>query len=209
MPLRSTSPRCTCAIEAAATAGPRLANACVIRAFQRGRDHGFGLGLRERRQPVLQAFEVARQHDADHVGPGGEKLSELEIGRARAASARATAAGRIWRRGARSSAPAAAPIARAAAPATDRRRRTRPHARTRTRRGRAARCGTLLKSQTPARMQVPRCRRKSSARSRGKSRPGRSSRQTRRAWEIGGSIPRDTDRTRHRRSPRGRAAGSP
>ncbi len=51
------------------------------RAFQRLRDHGFGLGLRKRRQPVLQAFQIARHHDADHVGPRGEKLSELEIGR--------------------------------------------------------------------------------------------------------------------------------
>ena len=51
------------------------------RAFQRLRDDGFGLGLRERRQPVLQAFQVARHHDADHVGPGGEKLPEFQIGR--------------------------------------------------------------------------------------------------------------------------------
>ena len=51
------------------------------RAFQRCRDHGLGFALRERRQPVLQAFQVARHRDADHVGPGREKLSELEVGR--------------------------------------------------------------------------------------------------------------------------------
>ena len=36
----------------------------------------------KRRQPILQAFQIARHHDADHVGSGSEKLSELEIGRA-------------------------------------------------------------------------------------------------------------------------------
>ncbi len=51
------------------------------RAFQRLRDHGLGLGLRKRRQPVLQAFQIARHRDADDVGPGRQKLSELEIGR--------------------------------------------------------------------------------------------------------------------------------
>ena len=51
------------------------------RAFQRCRNNGLGLLLRERRQAVLQAFEIARHHDADHVGPRGEELSELEIGR--------------------------------------------------------------------------------------------------------------------------------
>ena len=49
------------------------------RAFQRGRDDGLGLGLRKRRQAVLQAFEVARHDHADHVGPRGQELPELEI----------------------------------------------------------------------------------------------------------------------------------
>ena len=49
------------------------------RAFERGRDHGLGLALRKRRQTVLQAFEVARHHDADDVGTGGEELPKLEI----------------------------------------------------------------------------------------------------------------------------------
>ena len=38
--------------------------------------------LRKRRQPVLQAFQIARHGDADDVGPGRQKLSELQIGRA-------------------------------------------------------------------------------------------------------------------------------
>ena len=52
------------------------------RPFQRGRDRSFRFGLRERRQAVLEAFEVARHEDADDVGTGRQKLSELEIGRA-------------------------------------------------------------------------------------------------------------------------------
>jgi hypothetical protein len=50
------------------------------RPFQRLRDDGFGFLLCERRQPVLQAFEIARHRDADHVGTGREELPELEIG---------------------------------------------------------------------------------------------------------------------------------
>ena len=52
------------------------------RAVQRRGDDGLGFGLRKRRQPVLQAFQVARHRDADDVGPGRQKLSELQIGRA-------------------------------------------------------------------------------------------------------------------------------
>jgi len=36
--------------------------------------------LRKRWQPVLQAFQIARHGDADDVGPGGEELTEFEIG---------------------------------------------------------------------------------------------------------------------------------
>ena len=49
------------------------------RAFQRCRDGSFSLGLRKRRQPVLQGFKIARHAHADHVGPGGEKLAELQV----------------------------------------------------------------------------------------------------------------------------------
>ena len=48
--------------------------------FQRCRDHGLGLCLRKRRQPVLQAFQIARHGDADDIGARGQELSELEIG---------------------------------------------------------------------------------------------------------------------------------
>ena len=51
------------------------------RAFQRLRNHAFGFALRKRRQPVLQGLQIARHHDADHVGPGSEKLSEFQVGR--------------------------------------------------------------------------------------------------------------------------------
>ena len=54
----------------------------IDRAFQRSRDRGLGLGLRERRQTVLQRFEIARHRHADDVGPRREELAELEIGRA-------------------------------------------------------------------------------------------------------------------------------
>ena len=51
------------------------------RAIQRRCYDSLGFGLRERRQAVLQAFQIACHIDADHVGPGGEKLPEFEIGR--------------------------------------------------------------------------------------------------------------------------------
>ena len=75
---RRFPPRCTCAIEAAATGGPKLAKASL--SASQGGDHGcLRRALWERRQPVLQAFQIARHHHPDHVGPGGEKLSELDI----------------------------------------------------------------------------------------------------------------------------------
>ena len=40
-----------------------------------------GLGLRERRHLVLQALEVARERDADHVRARRQELAELHIGR--------------------------------------------------------------------------------------------------------------------------------
>ncbi len=50
------------------------------RTLQRQRNGGLGFALRKRRQPVLQAFQIARHDDADHIGPCGEKLPKLEIG---------------------------------------------------------------------------------------------------------------------------------
>ena len=51
------------------------------RPIQRLRDNGFSFGLRKRRQPVLQAFQIARHHHADDIGTGGEELAELQVSR--------------------------------------------------------------------------------------------------------------------------------
>ena len=51
------------------------------RLAERGHDHGLGLGLRERRHLVLQRFQIARQRDADDVGPRRQELAELDVGR--------------------------------------------------------------------------------------------------------------------------------
>ena len=61
--------------------GPEARKRLCQWAFQRCRDHRLGLHLRKGWQPVLQAFQVACHEDADHVGTGGEKLPELEVGR--------------------------------------------------------------------------------------------------------------------------------
>ena len=62
--------------------GPEARKHRGHRLVERGGDHRFGLGLRERRHPVLQAFEVAGQYGADDVRPRCQKLTELHIGRA-------------------------------------------------------------------------------------------------------------------------------
>ena len=49
---------------------------------ERGRNRGFRLGLRERRHPVLQRFQVARQCGPDDIGTRREELAELDVGRA-------------------------------------------------------------------------------------------------------------------------------
>ena len=53
----------------------------VHRLAERGGDDGFRLALRERRHLVLQAFEIARDLLADHVGAGGHELAELDVSR--------------------------------------------------------------------------------------------------------------------------------
>ena len=52
------------------------------RLAERGCDRRFRFGLRERRHLVLQAFQIARERDADHVGPRRQELAELDISRA-------------------------------------------------------------------------------------------------------------------------------
>ena len=46
-----------------------------------GDDRGFRLVLRERRHLVLQAFQIARDRRANHVGASGEDLPELDVSR--------------------------------------------------------------------------------------------------------------------------------
>ena len=47
-------------------------------------DHGFGLCLREGRQAILKILKVARHGHADHVGAGGEELTEFNVSRTEA-----------------------------------------------------------------------------------------------------------------------------
>ena len=61
--------------------GPEAGINVRHRLAESGGDHGFRLTLRKRRHLVLQAFEIARDGSADHVGPGGEKLAELDVSR--------------------------------------------------------------------------------------------------------------------------------
>ena len=68
-------------MEAAATERPEAGVDHVQRLAERGDDCGFRFGLRKRRQLVLQAFQVARDRMADHVGAGGEELAELDVSR--------------------------------------------------------------------------------------------------------------------------------
>ena len=79
--------RCTCAIEAAATGGPNDSNSSSSGAPSAAAIDALGLGLRERRHPVLQRLEVARELDADHVRPRRQELAELHIGRPEQVSA--------------------------------------------------------------------------------------------------------------------------
>ena len=51
----------------------------IERPVEGGHDGRFRLILRERRQLVLQAFEVERDRRADHVRPRGEELPELDV----------------------------------------------------------------------------------------------------------------------------------
>ena len=106
--------------------------------------------LRERRHLVLQAFEIARERDADHVGPRRQELAELDVGRAepRQRGGEPALRRRRW-----SAARSAARAAARAAPAQRQRRadrpaRTRPRARTRSRRGRGGRDGRGRRSCT-------------------------------------------------------------
>ena len=81
-PAVSTVARCTCAIEAAATGGPKARKHRFERLAERGGDRRFGLALRERRHLVLQPFEIFGECRADHVRPRRQKLAEFDVARA-------------------------------------------------------------------------------------------------------------------------------
>ena len=70
------------------------------RLAERGGDHGFRLALRKRRHLVLQAFEIARDRLADHVGPGGHELAELDVSRPELGQRGREPARAVFRRGA-------------------------------------------------------------------------------------------------------------
>ena len=98
-PSASTSARCTCAMEAAATAGPKFGEHVLDRLVEGCGDHGFRLALRKRRHLVLQAFQIARDLLADHVGPGGHELAELDVGGPQLGERGGEPAGAVFRRG--------------------------------------------------------------------------------------------------------------
>jgi hypothetical protein len=64
--------------------GNRGTERCVNffqRLAERGGDLRLGLPLRERRHPVLQAFQIARERRADDVGARRQELTELDVSR--------------------------------------------------------------------------------------------------------------------------------
>ena len=65
------------------------------RLLERLGDDGFGLLLAEGRHLVLQHFEVAGDVRADDVGPRGEELAELDVGRPEPGQRRAETAGAV------------------------------------------------------------------------------------------------------------------
>jgi hypothetical protein len=62
--------------------GVELGKGLVERTFQRLFDRGADLLERRRRQRVLKAGQVLRSLLADQIGAGGERLAELDGGRA-------------------------------------------------------------------------------------------------------------------------------
>ena len=77
------TPRWTCAIEAEPTGtGSISANTSPIGRSNARADLLLDLRERDRRQAVLQRQQVVRGFVADEVGPGGERLAELDRRRA-------------------------------------------------------------------------------------------------------------------------------
>ena len=77
----SASALCTCAIEAAATAGPNEANSSRSGLPSAAATVASASRLRERRHLVLQRFQIARERGPDDVGTRREELAELHVGR--------------------------------------------------------------------------------------------------------------------------------
>ena len=181
------------------------------RLAERELDRALGLGLRERRHLVLQALEVARERDADHVRARRQELAELHIGGTEPGQRGGQPVG-----GDLAGRPLDQPRQRERAARRERQRRrvdqgehalAREHeagAREAGRDGRARRSPITTASPNAA----PRCRRSCAGTRRGGSRPRASSRRTPRAAETGGSIRPGSDRPRRRRPRRGRAPGS-
>ena len=73
--------RWTCAIEAAATGSPNSMNSVSSGAWNAASMRRTADLARQRRDAVLQPLELARDLGADDVGPRGEELAELDVGR--------------------------------------------------------------------------------------------------------------------------------
>ena len=147
------------------------------------------------------AFEVARQHDADHVRPRRQELAELHVGGTEPGQGRGQPIGRdACSPAARSAAPARKRRAPAAAAASDRRGRSTPsRANTKPARARPDQVGQSLADHN----RQPECSATmppvSAGRRRGQTRPPASSRQRPPVAETGGSIRPDSDRPPRRR----------
>ena len=178
------------------------------RPTQRCRDHRLRLALRERRHPVLQRLQIARQRDADDIRPRRQELAELHIGRPEPRQRRRqTHALHRLRWAVRSGARVAAPRVPAPAAAPGRPAQGHPPGQTRNPRARAETHGRAAEITNASRNAARRCRRSSRGATRGGSRRRGSSRRKPPASETGGSTRRDSGRARHRRRPRGPAPG--
>ncbi len=195
---------------------PEAREQFIERLAERARNRRLGIGLRERRHLVLQAFEVARERRPDHVGPRRQELAELDIGRPELGERGGEAHGRAL---------AGRPFdqARAGERRACRQRQwfgidQRQHSLAREYEAGAAEAGEMSEGgdheeSCRAGQRVTaaspngwrRCRRSSAGTRRAESPPRAASSRTLPAWETGGSTRRDSDKARHRPPPPGRA----
>ena len=193
--------------------GPKLDEHLAHRPAERGLHRRLRLGLRERRHLVLQAFEVARERRAHHVGTRGEELTELHVARAepgerRRQPHRRAGAGRPLDQRARAAAPAApAPAADADRPiaSTPSRANTKPARASADQMDEGRDHALTAASRNAAR----RCRRSSRDTKRGESRrPRSSSANTCGRGKRRIELDQVAVRVRHRPPPCGRASES-